>query len=776
MTSLLRRNTVVWVLCLLSVWHYGRAQNYPIRTQVIMQPPYSPYLADYTEPGTNRFQLQIIAEDVSLVNYPVRLRLVIEGNNISIYTRPGYQPEPVYLQGGVPLVLTGAELAPYFEAQNLIFKGIDRNEFLREKRLPDGFYTIRFEVSDYNRDILLSNPNIGQQAAWIMLNDPPLLNQPYNQDKIKPLPQQNVVFSWTPRHMGNPNAARNVEYEFTLVELIPADRNPNDAILSSIPVYRTTTTATQLVYGITEPALVLGRKYAWRVQAKERSGLNLFKNRGFSEVFVFQYGDACECPENITHEIINPEKVKINWSYGEGTDEYKIFYRKKGSEQWVTTPSTVLNYTTLRPLEAATTYEYKLKASCAGVAEVESAVKTFATPPPMVLETGACGVLPPAFNPQTDSVYMNLHPGDTIRAYDFDAVVKTLEIYGDGYYGGTAIAELPFANRAKVKYKMDMVRLNAQKQMIEGRLITMGMGVEVIDPQTMEQIDQLLDDIDMLLQQAENAIEVVDLVLAKMEQLMQTFKKYLPDDILQQINATQEELAHWKNEYQKAKARLDDEEMNVAAVKDSLRQARVAVRQAYADAASYWTQALVDMVSIVWKAILKIKEEVVQNPEIEEKYKEAEQRVFDIVYTEQGIDYDKAASQPFDRGITIYESTLSETEPDMNDYRVRAVFERREALTKLLLKELAVALVVFYASEAKVDQGFMHDRVIQGEEILDYVLTQLKNKIPKEEIIEGTRDKILFALSEIVDDLLRKASERQGEDVLNAVEVDSNQE
>ncbi|GIV38686.1 MAG: hypothetical protein KatS3mg087_1973 [Patescibacteria group bacterium] len=754
------RVALLWLLCLLFCGQRASAQNYPIRTQVLMQPPYSPYLADYTEPATSRLQLQVIAEDISLVNYPVRLRLVIEGANISIYTRPDYKPEPIYLQGGVPLILSGAELAPYFDAQNLIFKGIDRNEFLREKRLPDGFYTIRFEVSDYNRDILLSNPNVGQQAAWIMLNDPPMLNMPYNGDKIKPLPQQNVVFSWTPRHTSNPNAARNVEYELTLVELIPADRNPNDAILSSIPIYRTTTTATQLVYGITEPPLTLGRKYAWRVQAKERSGLNLFKNRGFSEVFVFQYGDACECPETIGHEIINPEKVKINWSYGKGTDEYSVLYRKKGTENWIATPPTVLAYTMLRPLQAGTTYEYKLKASCGGVAEVESPVKTFTTPAPIELEATACGQLPPAFNPQTDSVYMNLHPGDTIRAYDFDAVVKTLEIYGDGYYGGTAIAELPFANRAKIKYKMDMVRLNAQKQMIEGRLIAMGMGIEVMDTQTMEQIEQLLDDIDMLLQQAENTIEVVDLVLAKMEQLMQTFKKYLPEDILHQINVAQEELVHWKNEYQKAKTQLDDEEVDVAAVKDSLRQARVAVRQAYADAASYWAQALVDMVSIVWKAILKIKEEVAQNPEIEEKYKEAETDIFYRVFEKQGVTFQDSVTSAgmLIPRVTSFGKTLEELSNESEELynNIVADIQRRELYARWVMKKLAEALVAYYASEEKVNVEFQGDAAMKGEEILDFILLELKKRTPKEEIVVAVKDNMLDSLAELAQELIEQ--------------------
>ena len=86
------------------------------------------------------------------------------------------------------------------------------------------------------------------------------------------------------------------EYDFRLVEIWPAGRNPNEAMRTSVPLYETITSNTMLVYGPGEPPLVPGRSYAWQVRARSLvngESLDMFNNQGYSEVrSSFRWGEA----------------------------------------------------------------------------------------------------------------------------------------------------------------------------------------------------------------------------------------------------------------------------------------------------------------------------------------------------------------------------------------------------------------------------------------------------------------------------------------------------
>ena len=155
------------------------AQSLPVLSRTELQVPNSLLLSDYSRPGVTRLALNLLLQDNSIANYAVRLRLVIEGNNITIRTRPDFRPPPIFLNGGINERFLGSDLEAYFRSENLIFQGLSRTAFERNGgRLPEGFYRIYFEVLDFNRDIVLSTPSQGTASAWLLLNDPPLLNLP----------------------------------------------------------------------------------------------------------------------------------------------------------------------------------------------------------------------------------------------------------------------------------------------------------------------------------------------------------------------------------------------------------------------------------------------------------------------------------------------------------------------------------------------------------------------------------------------------------------------
>src|SRR5699024_598589 len=147
------------------------------------------------------------------------LRLRIEGEGIKIETKPGYLPPSLFIHGGVPLRLEGADLGTYFDPNHLNFQGITRQQFQKMGKLPEGIYRFCFEVLEYNRGMKISNSAC--VVAWVILNDPPIINLPENNVKLRAQVPQNIVFQWTPRHTGSPNAAFSTAYEFRMVEVWP---------------------------------------------------------------------------------------------------------------------------------------------------------------------------------------------------------------------------------------------------------------------------------------------------------------------------------------------------------------------------------------------------------------------------------------------------------------------------------------------------------------------------------------------------------------------------
>ena len=174
------------------------SQNYPIQVVTEIIPPYSVYLSDYTSAQYDMLKVNIYVIDNNLVDYRAKLKMIIEGQNITIETDPNQAPPPLLLQGGVPEMLYGSDLDWYFNPDHLIFKGLNKYDFLRTGKLPEGLYRFSFKVVDYNRNTTVSNT--GFSLAWLILNDPPVINTPYKDQKVDIIEPQQIIFQWTPRH------------------------------------------------------------------------------------------------------------------------------------------------------------------------------------------------------------------------------------------------------------------------------------------------------------------------------------------------------------------------------------------------------------------------------------------------------------------------------------------------------------------------------------------------------------------------------------------------
>jgi hypothetical protein len=461
------------VLLSLLICMGSAAQVFPIQVSAHLTPPYSPYLSDYTSPGAQNFVIQIRGNDITLANYACKLRISIEGVGISIATKQNLMLQPLVLQGGaMQHVLYGSDLSEYFHPNALEFSGLTRSEYVKSGRLPEGVYRFTVEVLDFNRGIVVSNKSIS--TAWIILNNPPLLNLPFNLSRLDVQDPARILFTWTPRHTGSPNAAFATEYIFRLIEVWPNDRNPFNAVLTQSPLYETTTTQNQLLYGMNEPALLPGKKYAWQVEARDTGGKDLFKNNGRSEVYVFEYGEALAVPQNLNMRWAKPTTLSIRWStVANETEEikYRLQYRlrkRNPDHQWYET-RTKFTEKTLYDLETDTEYEMRVRAEKLVQESAYSEIRIFKTLPADADEFVCKEETEPVPLPENTLPVFQLAINDTVHAGGYDVMVRDVMVIGGKCYG-SGVAIVPWFNEAKVRVTFEGIKVNDRFWLTSGSI------------------------------------------------------------------------------------------------------------------------------------------------------------------------------------------------------------------------------------------------------------------------------------------------------------------
>lgn len=275
------------------------AQNFPLQIQVSVLPPYSAYLQDYSGAGQ---QVRIFIINTSQSTYQVRLTGQLTGDNgVEIRTSPNYRPpRPLTVPPGQTL-LTRTDLEGLFDLNQIEVVGLDKNRLAQGLPLPDGAYQLCMRAYNENRSTspgavfgqpLSAEFPIGCSAPILVRAvEPPILIAPLCDAEVIPTNPQAVVFTWTPPVGVSPT---QVEYTLRIVELPQNEVDPNvfiDAVtLPRSGVEIRNLRISTLLYGPTQPPLVLGKRYAWRVQAIDRSRKLNFLNDGKSPVCLFTYG------------------------------------------------------------------------------------------------------------------------------------------------------------------------------------------------------------------------------------------------------------------------------------------------------------------------------------------------------------------------------------------------------------------------------------------------------------------------------------------------------
>ncbi len=274
------------------------AQQYPVSVSSFITPPYPIYVEDLTgQNGLGGWTVSMTFNDFNEPSRDVFLRLKIESDLLSLRTNLNSQTLPNWnILPGIPQSVSSFNLEQYLSPVNLIATGSYSAQFRSSGKFPEGFYSFCVEVVDRYSGEVLSQQSCSQ--LWIQLQDQPIINTPQCGSVVDPATFNSINFQW--QQLGNlsQNSIASTEYQLTLYEInAPVAIEPQAAINNGQVVlhyqsFWSNTTA--LVYDISYPQMIKGKRYAWHVQARDISGRDVFKNGGFSQACWFAYG----YPEN----------------------------------------------------------------------------------------------------------------------------------------------------------------------------------------------------------------------------------------------------------------------------------------------------------------------------------------------------------------------------------------------------------------------------------------------------------------------------------------------
>lgn len=439
------------------------SQNaYPVHVSVQALPPYGIYLTDYYSGSRDKLIVTLLNRDKDQRTLQIKLRVQIKnGSMFALRSRDELYYPMLTLESGIPLRLTGADLAAYLAPDKITMQG-----YLNQGKLPTGMTEFSVQAVDYVTGRTLSDYGTGR--VWLETKQPPTLNLPLKDEQVAYKDPQHIRFQWMPRHQG----LANTQYEFVLKQLPDNGAAPQSAFAYGQEIYRTETRFTTLNYTHLEPLLVPGKRYAWQVRAIAKDGIDeigMFENNGYSEINWFELNDNCPAPTQVK-ATDNYRKIAFEWK---GTPQQRAFlveYRPKSSRnsyEWTSIRTFDTSYTAY-DLREGWTYEYRIGALCMTEKPVYSPVQEIT----LSLENKAlienCGVMP-IVDRSNQTPKEDLKVGDVVTiGGDHRLTITQLSSQGNGWYSGKGWMHLAWIFDINVAMKFERLRINTDNRQIDG--------------------------------------------------------------------------------------------------------------------------------------------------------------------------------------------------------------------------------------------------------------------------------------------------------------------
>ena len=133
----------------------SQAQQYPVQLISQLNSPVPLNLSLFNVSATPKVTISLTNRDLQGAPLKVKLKMIINGPGIQLITSNNAVLSPIILQNGLPTILTSADLAPYFNLNNLEFSGVlNKAAYQASGQLPEGAYSYCFEVWEYNTNKL----------------------------------------------------------------------------------------------------------------------------------------------------------------------------------------------------------------------------------------------------------------------------------------------------------------------------------------------------------------------------------------------------------------------------------------------------------------------------------------------------------------------------------------------------------------------------------------------------------------------------------------------
>ena len=547
-----------YILLLLTLLSFTlQAQQYPVDIQVFVTPPYPQSLRGYADTFEQKIQAHFLLKDLSTAGRPFALRFSLENfQGQTIAQTPDYiTPYLVNLSPGVRRTLTNIDFKSLLRYENLY--GI--NEATYNGLLPEGTYFIGLSLYDVATGRPVSNK--GRAMIQVRRYSPPVLTMPQKGEVLtKKNAFQNILFQWMPRDI-----APFMQYEFTLKEVWDLALVPEEAFMSGRLVYQTKTNAPALQYTNMMPILLENKRYVWQVRALTNNPANpneqsYFRNNGNSETFYFDLVSNCEAPRMLT-AMTESTSAQLRWSAQAMMPNqeypYKVMYRERG-KSWKS-QKVSMPYAKVIGLKRGRTYIYKVGVACGLNAAnstsvfgedsyVYSTEQEFTTTEQIDEKSQVqCGVKPEIRIKNTEPLQDNLYPNTTFTAGDFPVTV--LNATGsNGIYSGEGYVKVPYLQDTKIKVVFNGIKLNTERQLIDGKLVTTYDETErnVVDISSWQQAETALN----------NSLKQQEKIAEEVEKLEKELSK---DKITQQEfqQKIEEQNKRWQQEVAKTDKIID---------------------------------------------------------------------------------------------------------------------------------------------------------------------------------------------------------------------------
>ncbi|TCD26309.1 hypothetical protein EZ456_13500 [Pedobacter psychrodurus] len=283
-----KRSAALLLIAILTMVSNGLFAQAQVNINVTVTPPYSPFYADYA--GTNASKVLLIVQNLTSTQKKIKLTGQLSGDNgIKISTKSTYVPlQPIILNPNETKQLNGLALKDIFDLNTLNVYGIDKVKLVQTSRLPEGNYTFCIQAVDMTTNQVISTgAPLGCSFISIIYPDAPVLINPSANSSIPAFTGQSFVWG------NNLPQSITVMYQFQVAEMPDERKDPNQILnaTSWLKIDRTIVNSISTTLLPSDPPLIEGKRYAWRVIASDPSGKIIFKNNGISRANEFRYGE-----------------------------------------------------------------------------------------------------------------------------------------------------------------------------------------------------------------------------------------------------------------------------------------------------------------------------------------------------------------------------------------------------------------------------------------------------------------------------------------------------